>query len=277
VAFGFTGKEFDEETGLYYFGARYYDARTSVWVSADPILGAYLGGKAGMGGVYNSFNLGLYSYGHLNPVKFVDPDGKAAGGDPTKRRAKELRQLIRGVNPTHSDINCIASVIATDKTLHTGKTVQAEEQTGGLYFWTEKSTDETTGKDIEKTFYRATSFLELESLKNELLQATGNKPKSASGKNVADVLNALPDNTQGIAIGSDTGKAGYGHAFNYKKENGQVYLIDGQSGDVEAFNGKYLKNSSSFGWEKYEFTQTQANTQIDKPMNAVDIYIKKLD
>jgi hypothetical protein len=44
-------------------------------VSADPILGAYLGGKAGMGGVYNSFNLGLYSYGHLNPVKFVDPNG----------------------------------------------------------------------------------------------------------------------------------------------------------------------------------------------------------
>jgi RHS repeat-associated protein len=75
VAFGFTGKELDAETGLYYFGARYYDARTSVWVSPDPILGAYLGGKAGMGGVFNSFNLGLYSYGHLNPVKFVDPDG----------------------------------------------------------------------------------------------------------------------------------------------------------------------------------------------------------
>jgi len=85
VAFGFTGKELDAETGLYYFGARYYDARTSVWVSPDPILDKYLptGDKEkdkklpGMGGVFNSFNLGLYSYGHLNPVKFVDPDGKA--------------------------------------------------------------------------------------------------------------------------------------------------------------------------------------------------------
>jgi len=93
VAFGFTGKEFDEETGLYYFGARYYDARTSVWVSANPILGAYLDGKTGMGGVYNSFNLGVYSYGHLNPVKFVDPDGNQVD-DPPKSSYSYLEGQI---------------------------------------------------------------------------------------------------------------------------------------------------------------------------------------
>jgi RHS repeat-associated protein len=31
--------ELDEETGLYYYGARYYDARTSVWLSVDPLAG----------------------------------------------------------------------------------------------------------------------------------------------------------------------------------------------------------------------------------------------
>jgi RHS repeat-associated protein len=80
----FTGKELDEETGLYYFGARYYDPRTSVWQSADPILGKYLptgdGEKdknlPGMGGVFNSSNLGLYVYVQLNPLKYVDPDGE---------------------------------------------------------------------------------------------------------------------------------------------------------------------------------------------------------
>lgn len=72
----FTGKELDEDTGLYYFGARYYDQRTSVWVSVDPILDSYLNGKVGMGGVYNSFNLGLYTYTHLNPIKYLDPDGR---------------------------------------------------------------------------------------------------------------------------------------------------------------------------------------------------------
>ncbi len=83
----FTSKEYDPETGLYYFGARYYDPRTSVWQSADPILGKYLpsGGDsnlAGMGGVYNTLNLGLYTYGHQNPIKLVDPDGNAVIGIP---------------------------------------------------------------------------------------------------------------------------------------------------------------------------------------------------
>jgi len=73
----------DEDTGLYYFGARYYDARTSVWASVDPILAKYLptgdkekdGKLPGMGGVFNTTNLNLYHYAGLNPVKLVDPDG----------------------------------------------------------------------------------------------------------------------------------------------------------------------------------------------------------
>jgi RHS repeat-associated protein len=32
----FNGKELDEETGLYYYGARYYDAQTNVFLSVDP-------------------------------------------------------------------------------------------------------------------------------------------------------------------------------------------------------------------------------------------------
>jgi len=31
----FNAKEFDEETGLYYYGARYYDPRVSLWISTD--------------------------------------------------------------------------------------------------------------------------------------------------------------------------------------------------------------------------------------------------
>ncbi|MGB5685000.1 MAG: RHS repeat-associated core domain-containing protein, partial [Candidatus Electrothrix sp.] len=80
----FTAKELDEETGLYFFGGRYYDPRTSVWQSADPILANYLptGNKEkdkklpGMGGVFYSPNLGLYTYVVNNPMKYIDPDGK---------------------------------------------------------------------------------------------------------------------------------------------------------------------------------------------------------
>jgi RHS repeat-associated protein len=72
----FTAKELDEETGLSYFGARYYDPRTSVWQSPDPILEGYLEGRPG-GGVFNPKNLGMYTYGYSHPLVFKDPDGNS--------------------------------------------------------------------------------------------------------------------------------------------------------------------------------------------------------
>jgi RHS repeat-associated protein len=35
--FGYTGREFDEETGLYYCRARYYDAAIGRFISEDPM------------------------------------------------------------------------------------------------------------------------------------------------------------------------------------------------------------------------------------------------
>lgn len=74
-AYVFNGKELDISTGLYYYGARYYDARQGNWLSPDPILQQYMDG-VGNGGVYTPRNLGLYTYTWNNPVNAVDPDGK---------------------------------------------------------------------------------------------------------------------------------------------------------------------------------------------------------
>ncbi|MGO4636435.1 SpvB/TcaC N-terminal domain-containing protein [Streptomyces sp. 2RAF24] len=71
----FTGKELDEETGLYYYGARYYNPRTQLWASTDPALPDYLDGDMA-GGIAEPRNLAVYTYAHNNPVKLMDPTGK---------------------------------------------------------------------------------------------------------------------------------------------------------------------------------------------------------
>lgn len=70
----FTGKELDIGTGLYYFGARYYDGHTSQWLSPDPILGRYLEGAINRG-VYSPKNLGLYTFAWNNPTTRIDSNG----------------------------------------------------------------------------------------------------------------------------------------------------------------------------------------------------------
>ena len=57
------------------YGVRYYDPRTSVWQSPDPILNEYMNGKTN-GGVFNPKNLSLFTYTYNNPISLVDPDGE---------------------------------------------------------------------------------------------------------------------------------------------------------------------------------------------------------
>jgi RHS repeat-associated protein len=69
----FNAKELDE-TGLYYFGARYYNPKYSMWQSPDPMLANYMRGQVS-GGVLAPANLGLYTYSWNNPVVLRDPTG----------------------------------------------------------------------------------------------------------------------------------------------------------------------------------------------------------
>ena len=58
----FTGREYDKETGLYYYNARYYYPSRGRFISKDPI---------GFGGG----DVNLYRYVGNNPVNWVDPEG----------------------------------------------------------------------------------------------------------------------------------------------------------------------------------------------------------
>jgi RHS repeat-associated protein len=60
----YTGKERDEETGFYYHDARYYAPWLARWTSCDP--------------VFRSDLPQLYAFVRINPVRYIDHDGRDA-------------------------------------------------------------------------------------------------------------------------------------------------------------------------------------------------------
>ena len=71
LPYKFNGKQFDEETGLYYYGARYMNPVASIWYGVDPLAEKYV-------------EIGAYIYCHNNPIILFDPDGMEDKDKKTK-------------------------------------------------------------------------------------------------------------------------------------------------------------------------------------------------
>ncbi len=67
LPYKFTSKELDPETGLYYYGARYYEPRLQRWLSPDALESVL---RVGVPPAHNP-----YQYTLWNPLRFVDPTG----------------------------------------------------------------------------------------------------------------------------------------------------------------------------------------------------------
>ena len=72
--YGYTGKEKDDETGLNYYGARYYDSSLGRFTQLDPLV-MNSSNKPLSSVLQNPQALNGYSYVLNNPLKFVDENG----------------------------------------------------------------------------------------------------------------------------------------------------------------------------------------------------------
>ena len=86
LPYKFNGKQFDEETGLYYYGARYMNPVTSLWYGVDPKC-------------YKNIHLGSYVYCSSNPIVRIDPNGE---DDYVTNVKTGAIAIIRTKDNTHS-------------------------------------------------------------------------------------------------------------------------------------------------------------------------------
>ncbi|WP_051197694.1 RHS repeat-associated core domain-containing protein, partial [Flavobacterium soli] len=103
--FLFTGKEKDDYTGLHYFGARYYDSRSSIWLSVDPLAESFP-------------NWNPYNYTMQNPINLVDPTGLSPeSSDPP---GKGWNRFIGGLKLLGGTLEAIAGTAGGAATSWTG-------------------------------------------------------------------------------------------------------------------------------------------------------------
>ncbi len=80
--FRFNSKEFDAETGMHYYGARYHHPKLSVWMSVDPLVHK---------------TLESYQYTGNNPIMMIDPNGLT---DFINSATGEVATINDGMNQT---------------------------------------------------------------------------------------------------------------------------------------------------------------------------------
>jgi len=87
----FTNQEFDPESDLYYYNARYYNPKIGRFISMDPAYG-HADDVLGLNG---------YVYVRNNPLKYVDPSGEF------EEQVRLLNQLLIQNSDTFNSTQCV--------------------------------------------------------------------------------------------------------------------------------------------------------------------------
>ena len=125
----FTGKERDSESGLDYFGARYYGSALGRFTSPDEFKGgfenlngtpAFSPGPIGYADLGDPQTLNMYVYTRNNPLKYIDPDGHDLTIAP--ELVDDVLQHMRESTSFNAEMNAHVGLGSPDLIIQSGPT-----------------------------------------------------------------------------------------------------------------------------------------------------------
>jgi RHS repeat-associated protein len=256
----YVGKEKDAESGLYYYGARYYSAWTCRFISVDPLAGKFA-------------QLTPYNYSDNEPIGDFDIDGKqnnnSGNSETSATNSDGSGSIMKSESPIKIELN-LAHLKKTElKQLNTDTFTQSQfdrfknstesgadncivnlgNAVNGLLRLNENlALVETFGNKLE-SMGKAKEGLTIESKdssgkitrgvgaklvdsSNDEWEATGNKP-SEFEKSPAQSIVEMDNGERGISILIVSVGGGYHSmsiAYDNSKEDNQFYLMDQKTG-----------------------------------------------
>ena len=224
LPYKFNGKQFDEETGLYYYGARYLNPVASIWYGVDPQI-------------EKMPKDGSYSYCFGNPIKLIDPNGER----PSEEEAARISAHVYGKEKVTLTGGWHLSKL--NKTI-SGITLRDKDSgfKSAIYERTYK------GKTEYVYATAGTDFTEMNDWKNNIKQIIGKSEQyDISMENAKKISQAIGRNSELTFTGHSLG-GGLAAANAYKTGRSAMTFNAAWVSPFTIFNRKSTKIDAYINW-----------------------------
>ncbi len=251
----FTGKEQDAFTGLHYFGARYYDARISLWYGVDP-----------MAEERSSFT--PYNYCSNNPIIRIDPSG-ALDGDyynfdgtylGSDGKNDNLVYVVNSIDPTTASNGLSSSELLN---IRDGNHLGSTDLVATLL-----PVNHSTFEKLAGVSYGESSTQNLMEEMYGIASATVNY-NNAKGKNanlsntINQIANAASDGNERFTAYSEVGA---------KNRNSSSGMKIANAAAINALTGGHDYSNGATGWDGNDLPNNSHRFGLNISNPAHDIY-----
>ena len=247
--YAFNAKELDEESGMYYYEARYYQPPT--FISRDPFFEKY-------------FWMSPYAYCANNPVKYVDPSGKVIRVPPFVNTLKSLNAQEK-------------NIIKYDIRFYTAKSVNSNAKIASAMAKKAYAGEgRKGGKGGKVDAYRHVMWqaLNVQKIGEKMTRkwSTAHEYSTPRNELSTDLYMDIHNNDVGIEIGKENPNATpeqLGTIIQSKIESGEMLIIDTTDDGkrvLKKSNGQTIKQSEIRDYETAKKISTKIkNNNSESP------------